>query len=229
MVADRTGFRTKYLPLSGQTENLSGLAAPELNSPVGGPCRHIATHTRLHSACHAADRFFHRTSQPARHIHINRDLFDLIPRRSGDRLCVCRFVKLRLGIADKHAKAFRGRVSKNKRSFNGWKNREQSIRQRPIDPLRADNHRQAEHHPHCAEQSAHKTEYSFQTICHQFLQMLSVGKGHVILPSQFTRFTKTNAPYAQKQHKVRLFALRCRAINPHQVIQSNNHWLHIGF
>ena len=34
MIADRTGFRTKYLPLSGQTENLSGLAAPELNSPA---------------------------------------------------------------------------------------------------------------------------------------------------------------------------------------------------
>ena len=37
MVADRTGFRTKYLPLSSQTENLSGLAAPELNSPDREP------------------------------------------------------------------------------------------------------------------------------------------------------------------------------------------------
>ena len=35
MVADLTGFKTKYLPLTSSSENLSGLAAPELNSPDG--------------------------------------------------------------------------------------------------------------------------------------------------------------------------------------------------
>ena len=34
MVADLTGFKTKYLPLTRSSENLSGLAAPELNSPA---------------------------------------------------------------------------------------------------------------------------------------------------------------------------------------------------
>ena len=33
MVADLTGFKTKYFPLTSSSENLSGLAAPELNSP----------------------------------------------------------------------------------------------------------------------------------------------------------------------------------------------------
>ena len=54
MVADRTGFRTKYLPLSGQTENLSGLAAPELNSPAR-PCK--SAKAPLMGRCYVAPPF----------------------------------------------------------------------------------------------------------------------------------------------------------------------------